>query len=271
MTNCKYCGNAFERTIDPKSDFCSRCFLRINECPKKLRFEVKINIDGDPNEFYEYLVSFLNMTHYINLYDVQIYLPEDHQTSDSRTHNHSFKEIYWDGGTGHLIRCTECDHEEFVYYEPKQQETSKKTFGCKITDKAKNGGYDNNPEIVAQLCSGDCDNCPHKYEIKEQESTSRECDFFQKEQCINKECDGYDEECWAYSVPLGPLINDNEKESDSRSCENCKYNKIPDFIIKQKNLWKYIPICKVNDSWECNIMKTFRSWEQKEQEENNLG
>lgn len=82
MATCKYCGNKFERTIDPKSDFCSRCFLKINECPKKLRFKVEINIDGDPNEFYEYLESFLNLTHYINLYDIQIYLPEDHQTSD---------------------------------------------------------------------------------------------------------------------------------------------------------------------------------------------
>jgi len=95
----------------------------------------------------------------------------DKQENDSRRHEHSFKEIYWDGGTGYLIRCTdpECDHEEFVYYEPREQETSKKAFGCKINDNGKNGQYDNHLEIVDQLCSGDCDNCPHKYEIKERE------------------------------------------------------------------------------------------------------
>lgn len=58
--------------------------------------------------------------------------------------------------------------------EKKEQGTNKKSFGCKITDNAKNGQYDDHLEIVAQLCSGDCDNCPHKYEIKEQEENNKD-------------------------------------------------------------------------------------------------
>jgi len=32
---------------------------------------------------------------------------------------------------------------------------------CKILENARNGEYDLFPEVPAQLCSGDCCNCPH--------------------------------------------------------------------------------------------------------------
>ena len=85
---CLSCNsNDIENTVDPKKDFCSKCYFELDEAPNKARLILTLDIEIEKSSVSEIIQHFENLANYtvdISSYDLKIkLLPKEVKSADS--------------------------------------------------------------------------------------------------------------------------------------------------------------------------------------------